>query len=82
MERMMKMMNQQGNYNQQRILEINPKHPIIKNLNRLNIGNSSDSTLRESIMQLYESTLLLDGNLEDPTDFVKRMNDLMVKATE
>ena len=82
MERMMKMMNQQGNYNQSRILEINPKHPIIRNLNRLNIGNSSDETLRESIMQLYESTLLLDGNLEDPTDFVSRMNDLMVKATK
>jgi len=81
-ERMMKMMNQQGNFNQKKILEINPGHPIIRNLNRLNIGDSSDETLRKSILQLYESTLLLDGNLDNPAEFVKRMNDLMMKATE
>mgnify|MGYP006277296835 FL=1 len=81
-ERMMKMMNQQGDFNQKKILEINPGHPIIKNLNRLNIGDSSDETLRNTILQLYESTLLLDGNLDNPAEFVKRMNDLMVKATE
>ncbi|MCF7884913.1 MAG: molecular chaperone HtpG [Candidatus Marinimicrobia bacterium] len=81
-ERMMKMMNQQGNLNQKKILEINPSHPIIRNLNRLNIGNSTDETLRKTILQLYESTLLLDGNLDDPAEFVKRMNELMTKATE
>ena len=76
------MMNQQGNINQNKILEINPGHPIIKNLNRLNLADSTDETLRNTILQLYESTLLLDGNLENPAEFVKRMNSLMAKATE
>lgn len=81
-ERMMKMMNQQGGFDQKKILEINPGHPIIRNLNRLNLGSSTNEILRKSILQLYESALLMDGNLEDPAEFVKRMNDLMEKATE
>ncbi len=81
-ERMMKMMGQQGGFDQKKILEINPGHPIIRNLNRLNLGSSTDEILRKSIVQLYESALLMDGNLDDPAEFVKRMNDLMEKATE
>ncbi len=81
MERMMKMMDE--NYtSQKKILEINTNHPLIKNLARINLGDSKDSTLRKSILQLFEGAQLIRGDLEAPTDFVERMTELMTKATK
>ena len=81
MERMMKMMDEKY-ASQKKILEINTKHPLIKNLARVNLGDSKDPTLRSSILQLFEGAQLIQGNLETPTDFVERMTELMTKATE
>ena len=80
-EKFMKMMNQEVKP-QKKILEINPSHPLIKNLSRLNLGNSQDPLLRQSIMQIYESALLIDGNLENPTEFVSRMVEILTTATK
>ena len=80
-EKFMKMMNQEVKP-QKKILEINPSHPLIKNLSRLNLGNSQDPLLRQSIMQIYESALLIDGNLENPTEFVSRMVEILITATK
>ena len=65
-----------------RILEINMSHPLIKNLSRLNIENTDIETLKKSINQIFESSLLIEGQLKDPSDFVKRMTDFMTKATQ
>ncbi|MBU4446333.1 molecular chaperone HtpG [bacterium] len=81
MERMMKIMNQEVTP-RKKILEINPSHHLIKNLSRLNIGNSKDPLLRKSILQLYESAMLIDGNLTNPTEFVQRLNEIMEEATK
>lgn len=81
MERMMKMMNQEVTP-QKKILEINPAHPIIKNLSRRNIGDSTDPVLRKTILQLYESAMLIEGNLNNPTEFVQRLNELLEEATK
>jgi len=79
-EKFMKMMNQEVNP-QKKILEINPIHPLIKNLSRLNIGNSKNPLLRQAILQIYESALLIDGNLENPTGFVTRLVEILTTAT-
>jgi len=81
MERMMKYMNKEYT-GSKKILEINTRHPLIKNLSRINMADSKDNLLRNCILQLYEGALLINENLESPTDFVKRMNDIMLKATE
>jgi molecular chaperone HtpG len=81
MEKMMKMI-QKDFTGSKRILEINTAHPLIKNLSRLNMKSSTDALLRQSILQIYEATLLLEDNLSSPIEFVKRMNDLMVEATK
>jgi molecular chaperone HtpG len=80
MERFMKMMNQEVKP-QKKILEINPGHPLIKNLSRLNLGDSKNPLLRNSILQIYEAALLIDGNLENPTSFVSRLVDILTTAT-
>ena len=80
MERMLKMMDQ--NYvSASKILEVNPGHQLIKNLSRMIEEHESSEIVDKVIFQLYEGALLLDGNLNQTTDYVSRMTDLMVKAT-
>lgn len=81
MERMMKMMQQEVAPSA-KVLEVNPAHPLIKNLARLLREEAQASVLDASIRQLYEGALLLDGNLAQPAAFVERMTDLMVAATQ
>ncbi len=81
MEKMMRMINKDYS-GQKKILEINTSHPVIKNLSRINMADSKDSALRQSILLLYESAALLEGNLESPTDFVARMNEMLETATK
>ncbi len=80
MERVMKMMHRDF-AGARKILEINPAHPLLKNLARLHEAGGHDTLLEQAIVQLYEGALLIDGNLPAPTDFVARMTALMVEAT-
>jgi molecular chaperone HtpG len=81
MEKMMQMLDQNFT-SSKRILEVNMSHPLIKNLAKRNIADSSDPMLRNSVMQLYESALLLEGYLKSPNDFVQRMTTFMQEATK
>lgn len=81
MEKMMKMMNQEFT-GAKKILEINLSHPLIKNLGKRLIADASDPILVNSILQVYDGALLLEGSLTQETDFVKRMTELMVEATK
>ncbi len=80
MEKVMQMMDQQYQ-GSKRILEINTKHPLIKNLSTRNIADSNDPVLRKTITQLYEGAMLMEGYLQSPDEFVRRMNELLVEAT-
>jgi HSP90 family molecular chaperone len=62
-------------------LEINTSHEIIKNLAKLNIANPDDEFLKKTIIQLYEGSMLIEGYLKSPIDYVKRMNEFILKAT-
>lgn len=80
MERMMKMINQDYK-GTKKILEINLDHPIIRNLNNIYEKDAKDPLFKDTVMQLFEGALLLDGTLESPLDYVKRMNSILEKAT-
>lgn len=80
MERMMKMMDQNF-VSGSKILEVNPGHPLIKNLSRMVDSQDEVDLIDKVIYQLFEGALLLDGNLNQTSDYVTRMTDLMVKAT-
>ncbi len=81
MEKMMQMMDKEFAASK-RILEINPSHQLIINLSRINLENSSTPILKNCIMQLYEGSMLNEGYLKSPADFVSRMNELMETATK
>ncbi len=61
-----------------RILELNPRHPLIRNLAAL-----GDSPLVDQVAeQLFESALLLEGIHPNPADMVPRIQALMEAATK
>ena len=81
MERMMRMMDKNFTVGA-RILEVNASHSLLKNLALLQKNDSDTELIEKVIQQLYEGALLIDGNLNQTSDYVSRMTDLMVKATE
>jgi molecular chaperone HtpG len=81
MEKMMKFMNKDFS-GSKKILELNTQHPLIKNLARINLVSSKDPLLRNCILQLYEGALLINNNLESPSEFISRMTEIMQKATQ
>jgi len=83
MEKMMKMMQKEGEMaGTKKILEVNTAHPIIRNLaGKHAVGLSSDPIVRAAVMQLFDSALLLEGDLTSVSDYVSRMNELVEAAT-
>jgi molecular chaperone HtpG len=78
-ERMMRMMNKDFQ-SAAKILEINMSHPLISNLSRLH-DDKNEEMVESCAQQLFEGALLLDGTLEQKSDFVSRMTEFMVQAT-
>jgi molecular chaperone HtpG len=81
MEKMMQMMDKNFQ-SSKKILEINLNHPLLKNISSLLIANTQNDLIKNVIEQIYGGALLIEGQLSTPNDFVKRMNDLLVKATK
>jgi molecular chaperone HtpG len=63
----------------QPVLEINPKHPLLARLNQ----QPDDPRLADWAHVLYhQAVLTLGAMIQEPVDFVTRLNDLLVALTE
>lgn len=80
MEKLMRIMNKDDSI-PQRMLEVNRDHPILRNLLRIFKADATDPLVPQLTEQLLESSLLLEGYLNDPHALVGRINDLMEKAS-
>jgi len=60
-----------------KVLELNPRHPIIRRLSAL---PSDDELGNEVIEQIYDSALLIEGLHPDPASMLSRIQDLMERA--
>lgn len=59
------------------IFEINPEHALVKRLHNLN----DDEQFAEWVIVLFEQAVLAEGGqLDNPADFVSRVNKLLVMA--
>lgn len=59
------------------IFEINPEHALIKRLH----GIEDDSLFAEWVVMLFEQAVLAEGGqLDNPADFVSRVNKLLLEA--
>ncbi|KAK8509986.1 hypothetical protein V6N13_118527 [Hibiscus sabdariffa] len=57
-----------------RILEINPRHPIIKELRERVVKDSEDESVKQTAQLIYQTALMESGfNLPDPKDFASRI---------
>ncbi|MBN3041010.1 MAG: molecular chaperone HtpG, partial [Candidatus Omnitrophica bacterium] len=81
MEKIMKAMDKNFTASK-KIMEINTEHPLIRNLSKIYMQDSNSPLLKTCILQLYEGSLLIEGNLSSPADFIKRMSDIMQEATK
>lgn len=68
--------------NQEVILEINKNHKLVRNLLEIFKKNSDDDFIKDTAEQLFESALLLEGNLDDPHKLVNRLNKMLTEASE
>ncbi len=62
-----------------KLLEINPGHPLIRNL--ANRAAAADDIFAITVEQLYDNCLLLEGLHPNPADMVDRIDKLMEAAT-
>jgi molecular chaperone HtpG len=63
----------------QAVLELNPKHPLIRRLNQ----RQDDKRVADWAHVLFnQSVLTLGARIEDPAGFVGRLNDLLTALTE
>lgn len=81
MEKMMKMMHKDFVAGK-KVMEVNLEHPLVKNLARRYLANAADPMIATCIQQLYDGALFLDGALPSPTDYIKRMTEIMTEATQ
>jgi molecular chaperone HtpG len=64
----------------QRILEVNPGHPVIEHLRKLHERDGKSEQVTEWVELLHDQALLTEGSpLEDPNRFAKRMTALLTQ---
>ena len=80
MERILKMVDQDAP-ERKRILELNPNHPIIKNLGALARKEPGSDKVRSWSELLFDQALLAEGVVEDPAKLVRRITDLLTQVT-
>jgi molecular chaperone HtpG len=62
-----------------KVLELNPRHPILKRLNALPAGDALAALVIE---QVFEDALLIEGLHPDPAGMIGRIQKLMETALE
>ncbi len=65
-----------------RILELNPKAPLIRRLCRLSANNEHEPFIKQCALQLWTNALILDGVTPEPEDLVARVQSFMLEAAE
>jgi molecular chaperone HtpG len=77
MERVYRLLDKEFPAPPSRILELNSRHPLIRNLSAM----GDDALVDQVAEQLFESALLLEGIHPNPADMVPRIQALMEAAT-
>ncbi len=63
----------------QRILEINPEHPLVQSMRKLQDKSPSDPRIAQIASVLYDQAVIAEGSrIKDPAAFARRVNELLV----
>jgi molecular chaperone HtpG len=64
-----------------RILELNPKHPLVTGLQQAHKNRGDDSSLVETAELLYGTALLAEGDVpDDPAKFAGLLADRLART--
>jgi molecular chaperone HtpG len=80
MERIMKMFDG-ATAESPRILEINPAHPIVKNLGQIAARDPGSARIQQWADLLLDQALLAEGVVKDPALLVRRIQDVLVELS-
>jgi len=80
MEKVLKI-HQKYNPETKRILEINPRHPLIQKLGEMANNDMNQEILNDCAKLLMDQALIIQGDpLPDPSGFAKRMAKFIEKG--
>jgi molecular chaperone HtpG len=80
-ERILRMVDQNAHPETTRILELNPSHPIVKNLDTLAARDAASPRVVEWSELLFDQALLAEGVVQDPARLVRRIQDLLTEVS-
>lgn len=79
MEKLMRVM-QKSDGIPQKILELNPDHSLVRALMTICAADAADPLLKDMVNSLFDSTLMLDGYMNDPFVMAERSMRLLKQA--
>lgn len=66
---------------QEKTLEINAEHPVVKQLKEIYETDPNSGTVSDYTDLLYNLSLVVEGEKpENPSDFVKKLSEMMSKS--
>ena len=81
LERLMKANGQQIAYTSDRIVEINPRHPLIHKLAELVSRRETPEKVADAVWVLYDQALIAEGeNISDPAAFAERLGKFVLSG--
>ncbi len=81
MQKILKMTNKDIEM-QKKIFEVNPNHKLIRNLIKIFKVDSENQFIKDVTEQLYDSSLLQEGSLDDPHKLVRRLNQSLEQSSD
>jgi molecular chaperone HtpG len=82
-ERMLRAARQLDMPSEKRILEVNPKHPLIRALSSQEAREPNSERVSEWIRVLYDQALLAEGSpVKDPAWLARKLSELLTRAVE
>jgi len=65
-----------------KVLQLNPNHELVKQLNNLIQTNADDQRIDMMIKQIHDNARILEGDVPDFTDMLSRLEDIMSFAVK
>ncbi len=81
MQKMMRMMNKEMEI-PKKVFEINRDHRLIRNLLKVFKADRNDEYINNVVEELFESALLLEGDLMDPHRLVSKINQMLEQSSD
>ncbi len=81
MEKIMHLYNQDTKLSP-KVMEINPKHTVIKNMLSIYKKDVADPLLNKLANNLFNSVALLDGNIQDPHEMAATIQELLEETSK